>query len=84
MQNKYLLSYDDLNHQTFREINKILNSKKYTMGNMVERFERKLSSWLGVKNAIMVNSGSSANLLLITSLLYRSKKKKFSKRVMKF
>ena len=80
MQTKYLLSYDDLNHQTFREINKILNSKKYTMGNMVERFERKLSSWLGVKNAIMVNSGSSANLLLITSLLYRSKKKKILKK----
>ncbi|SVD19490.1 uncharacterized protein METZ01_LOCUS372344, partial [marine metagenome] len=46
------------------------------MGNKVNLFEKKLAKWLGVKNAIMVNSGSSANLLLITSLLYRAINKK--------
>ena len=45
------------------------------MGKGVEKFEKKIASWLGVKNAIMVNSGSSANLLLISSLLYRTNKK---------
>ena len=40
----------------------------WTEGRFSEEFERKLSQWLGVKQAILVNSGSSANLLAITAL----------------
>jgi len=40
----------------------------WTEGRFSEEFERKLSGWLGVKQAILVNSGSSANLLAISAL----------------
>ncbi len=69
---KLPLSFDDYGQDEIKAITKSFRSKKYTMGNSVQLFENKISKWLGVKNAIMVNSGSSANLLLITSLLYRS------------
>jgi len=40
----------------------------WTEGHFAEEFESKLSAWLGVKQAILVNSGSSANLLAISAL----------------
>jgi CDP-6-deoxy-D-xylo-4-hexulose-3-dehydrase len=39
------------------------------VGKYVNKFEAELSKFLDVKKALMVNSGSSANLLAITSLL---------------
>lgn len=41
---------------------------KLTHGRNVEEFEREWSAWLGVKHSVMVNSGSSANLLSLTAL----------------
>jgi CDP-6-deoxy-D-xylo-4-hexulose-3-dehydrase len=40
-----------------------------TMGKRVRRFEADFASWVGCRHAVMVNSGSSANLLLWTSLV---------------
>ncbi len=39
-----------------------------TTGRFNEKFEKKLSNYLGVKHAITTNSGSSANLLAFTAL----------------
>jgi CDP-6-deoxy-D-xylo-4-hexulose-3-dehydrase len=39
-----------------------------TAGKYSEQFESKLAKLLGMRNAFMVNSGSSANLLALTSL----------------
>jgi len=46
------------------------------MGETVREFEAALADWLGVRHLIMVNSGSSANLLLVDSLLRRLDPKK--------
>lgn len=43
-------------------------SRKTTMGNKVGRFEEDFARYIGVKYAIMVNSGSSANLLALSIL----------------
>src|SRR3989344_4596338 len=40
----------------------------WTEGKYSEQFESKLAKWLGGKQAILVNSGSSANLLALTAL----------------
>jgi len=40
-----------------------------TTGRFNERFERRLAEYLGVKYALTVNSGSSANLLALTALM---------------
>ena len=46
----------------------IKNSEKLSMGKNVEKFEKKFSTFLKCKSSIMVNSGSSANLLLLQAL----------------
>ena len=44
---------------------------KYTQGEVVEQFEKKFAEWNGSKYAVMVNSGSSANLLMAFLLKQR-------------
>lgn len=39
-----------------------------TTGRFAEKFEREFAKWVGVRHAILVNSGSSANLLALTAL----------------
>ena len=39
-----------------------------TTGRFAEQFEREFARWIGVRHAILVNSGSSANLLALTAL----------------
>jgi CDP-6-deoxy-D-xylo-4-hexulose-3-dehydrase len=39
-----------------------------TTGRFAERFEREFARWLGVRECILTNSGSSANLLAISAL----------------
>ena len=48
---------------------RVLESGNLTMGAEVKNFESKMCNYLGVKHFVMVNSGSSANLLMIEALL---------------
>ncbi|MFX1484835.1 MAG: DegT/DnrJ/EryC1/StrS family aminotransferase [Promethearchaeota archaeon] len=55
----------------FEEIKEALESllsTKVTMGEKVRNFEESFAKYIGVRNAIMVNSGSSANLLAMAIL----------------
>jgi len=52
----------------------VLLSGRHTMGTRVEEFEQSFADYLGVKNAVMVNSGSSANLLALQALKYKQEK----------
>jgi CDP-6-deoxy-D-xylo-4-hexulose-3-dehydrase len=47
----------------------VLKSGNLTMGNEVQLFETKMASYLNVNHFVMVNSGSSANLLMVEALL---------------
>lgn len=47
----------------------IMSSPKLSMGEQVSKFEKDFSTWQQCSYATMVNSGSSANLVLIQSLL---------------
>lgn len=49
-------------------INSLLSGKWITAGERVEQFQIRFSRKYGVKNSHMVNSGSSANLVMIASL----------------
>lgn len=51
-------------------IKALLETDNLTMGEKVKLFEQQFSSMIGSKYAVMVNSGSSANLLAIASLFY--------------
>lgn len=46
----------------------VLQSGQTTMGRRVREFEEKFSNYLGVNHTYMVNSGSSANLLMAMAL----------------
>lgn len=41
---------------------------RLTQGDQVAAFEREFAQWLGCKHAVMVNSGSSANLITMAAL----------------
>ena len=47
----------------------VLTSDKFTQGKQVEKFEQKWSEWLGCKHSLFVTSGSTANFLLIASVM---------------
>lgn len=51
-------------------IEKVLRSGQYTMGSEVSAFEDQFADFVGVKHAIMVNSGSSANLIACAAIKY--------------
>ena len=47
----------------------VFNSGQLTMGNRVKDFEFAMSSYLGTKEFVMMNSGSSANLAMIEAII---------------
>jgi CDP-6-deoxy-D-xylo-4-hexulose-3-dehydrase len=54
--------------EEIREALESLLTTKITMGDKVKRFEREFAQSLGIGHALMVNSGSSANLLAMSAL----------------
>ncbi len=65
------LMEDSFSSQERRAIEECLNSGRYTQGKRVKDFEDKFAKWNGSLAAVMVNSGSSANLLIIEMLKYK-------------
>jgi CDP-4-dehydro-6-deoxyglucose reductase, E1 len=59
-------SWDD---EEYEAIRRVVRSDRFTMGPEVEAFEREFAAWHGVKHGIMVNSGSSANLVMVATLV---------------
>lgn len=61
------------------DINKLIEwlkgGNKLTKGNVTIEFEKKWSKYLGVKYSVFLNSGSSANLAMIYSLIQSGKLK---------
>lgn len=49
---------------------RVIDSGQFTMGENVEVFERDFAKYTGSRYCIMVNSGSSANLLMVATLFY--------------
>lgn len=53
----------------------VLSSSKLTQGKVVKQFENQWSEWMGCKYSVYVNSGSSANLLIVRALSGNSRNK---------
>lgn len=49
---------------------RVIASGMFTMGANVQAFERDFARYVGSKHCVMVNSGSSANLLMVAALFY--------------
>jgi len=65
---KYPLGYNTWNEKEKKSVIKVLDSGFFTMGKKVKEFEIKFAKYFGSKYATMVNSGSSANLLMLSVL----------------
>ena len=66
---KYSLASDSWGWGEKLSILKVMASGRYTMGERVRKFEDEFAKKFGVRNAVMVNSGSSANLVLLSALI---------------
>lgn len=66
------LAYNTLGDRELAAAKAVLDSGSVTQGREVARFERMLADWNGVRHAILVNSGSSANLVAIEAAIYLS------------
>tara|TARA_B110000444_G_scaffold258300_1_gene298846 strand:- start:2175 stop:3356 length:1182 start_codon:yes stop_codon:yes gene_type:complete len=65
----YTLASDSWDELEVNAINDVIKSNRYTMGSKVRQFENEFSKFFDVKYSLMLNSGSSANLLAIASLI---------------
>jgi len=57
----------------YAAIDRVVKSGMFSMGAEVRKFEEQFAAAMGSAHAVMVNSGSSANLLMIAALRYHSK-----------
>ena len=64
----YPLAMSNWNSKEIDAIHKVIESDRYSMGQFVREFEAKVAQRFGSQFAVMVNSGSSANLLMLTAL----------------
>ena len=72
--NIYQLSPNSFSNKDVVEGIKVLLSKKITMGEITKKFQREFAKFIGSKYALMVNSGSSANLLATFAMINPMKK----------
>ena len=75
---KYPLLSNAFSESDILEGQKILKSKQITMSSKTKLFERKFAEYIGSKFALMVNSGSSANLLALSLLTNPMRKKRLN------
>lgn len=66
----YPLATDSWDEAEFQAIERVVASRQFTMGAEVLAFEKAAAAHFGSAYAVMVNSGSSANLLAISALMY--------------
>lgn len=72
-QNKYELASSTWDELEIQAMQNVIQSGKFTMGDQVSEFEKQFALQVGTKYAVMLNSGSSANLVLVNALKYHSK-----------
>lgn len=51
-------------------LQRVIASDQYSMGREVAQFEKEFAAFVGSRYAVMVNSGSSANLAMVAALRY--------------
>ena len=73
---KYPLLSNAFSNSDISEGQKVLRSKQITMSSKTRIFEQKFAKYIGNKYALMVNSGSSANLLALSLLTNPMRKRR--------
>lgn len=71
-------SWDDKETEAMKAV---METGMHSMGKNVREYEEKFAEWLGSKYCVMVNSGSSANLIGSFALKYHSRLKPQKKKI---
>jgi len=69
----YKLAASSWGQEELNAIQRVIDSDQYTMGTEVTAFEEEFAAWHNLKYGVMVNSGSSANLISIASYFYKKR-----------
>ena len=72
---KYPLASSTWDEKEIEAINSVIAKDMYTMGEGVKQFEDDFSKFFGSKYSVMVNSGSSANVIAVAALFYTKEPK---------
>ena len=67
---KYPLATSSWDEKEYAAIQRTIESDMFSMSDSVFEFEKLFAEYIGSRYCVMVNSGSSANLLMIASLFY--------------
>ena len=68
---RYELAVSTWGPEEIAAIQRVIASDRFTIGPNVAAFEDAFAAYHGRKYAVMVNSGSSANLLAVAALFYK-------------
>jgi len=71
----YSLASSTWDEREFGAIQSVIDSDMFTMGKHVAQYEQDFANFFGSKYALMVSSGSTANLLMIASLFFTKNSK---------
>ncbi len=67
----YPLATPSWDHKEVDAINRVIASGNFSMGKEVFSFEEEFAKYTGSKYCVMVNSGSSANLVMVGAMFYK-------------
>lgn len=70
MTNSYSLATSTWDEKELNAIKSVIDKDMYTMGDSVAQFEKDFCEFTGSKYAVMVSSGSTANLIATAALFY--------------
>ena len=70
----YPLTCNTWGTEEIQAIQRVVESEKFTMGPNVKQFETDFAKKMGAKYAVMVSSGSMANLISVGSLFFRKER----------
>lgn len=69
------LATDTWDEAELEAIQRVINSRMFTMGEQVAEYEKEFAEFFGSKHALMVSSGSTANLLMVAALFFTKHQK---------
>lgn len=66
----YPLATETWDDHEYKALQSVIDSGRFTMGRRVKRYEEDFARYFGARYAVMVNSGSSANLLSVAACVF--------------
>ena len=73
------LAYSTWDEQEYKAMQEVISSGNFTMGEKVADFENRFADYHNSKYCVMVNSGSSANFLMVAALFFSKGKHKLKR-----